>query len=97
VVLVRVVIEPAAQVSDGQTDEAPWPNGAVGADHTVHVDPEPTGGPSTTFTAKLAMPPLSTVTFPEKSANVVVFDSTPASNARSTLFRTWTPAIRIQD
>ena len=23
----KIVVEPAAQVSDGQTDESPWPNG----------------------------------------------------------------------
>jgi hypothetical protein len=70
----KIVVEPAAQVSMGQTDESPWPNAAAAADHAVTVDPQPIAGPSTVFTAKLTMPPLSAATFPEKSASVTVFD-----------------------
>src|SRR5262249_9647221 len=70
----KVVVEPAAQVSDGQTDEQPWPTAATAVDHVAKVDPQPVAGPSTVFTAKLTMPPLSAATFPEKSASVTVFD-----------------------
>lgn len=70
----RVVIEPAAQVLEGQDDEQAWANGATAVDHTATVDPQPTAGPSSVFTARLTMPPLSTVTFPEKTATVTVFD-----------------------
>jgi hypothetical protein len=70
----RVVVEPAAQVSNGQIDEQPWPSGASDLDHEATVDPAPTAGPSTVFTAKLTMPPLTTATFPEQTASVTVFD-----------------------
>lgn len=71
----KVVVEPAAQVIDGAPDEQPWPNAANAVDQTVHVDPQPTGGAaSTVFTAKLTMPPLPAATFPEKQAQVTVFD-----------------------
>ncbi|MEZ4401330.1 MAG: hypothetical protein R3B06_14990 [Kofleriaceae bacterium] len=71
----RVVVEPAAQVISGATDEMAWSNGAAAADHRIEVNPEPIGGAvNTTFTARVTMPPLSTATFAEKVATVVVED-----------------------
>lgn len=70
----RIVVEPAAQVLDGAPDEVDWASGATAADALVHVDPAPTAGPSTVFTAKLTMPPLALATFPEQTATVTVFD-----------------------
>ena len=71
----RVVIEPAAQVVSGQEDETAWAPGAAASDHTAQVNPAPVGAAvNTTFTARVTLPPLSTATFPEKTATVVVDD-----------------------
>lgn len=70
----KIVVEPAAQVVDGQEDESPWPSGATAMPHLAKVNPESGVGPATTFTAKLTVPPVPTLTFPEKSATVTVND-----------------------
>jgi len=70
----RVTVEPAAQVISGERDEQAWPNAAAAVDHTAHVNPDAGAAGSTTFTARLTMPPLPVATFPEKSAPVTVDD-----------------------
>jgi hypothetical protein len=70
----KVVVEPAAQVVTGQNNESKWLNATSAVPHTAEVNPESGVAPSTTFTAKLTMPPVPIATFPEKTATVAVTD-----------------------
>jgi Domain of unknown function (DUF4157) len=70
----KVVVEPEAQVVDGQEDESAWPIGDMARPHTAKVTPDAGGPPSTVFTAKLTMPPVAAADFAEKSTSVTVTD-----------------------
>jgi hypothetical protein len=70
----RVVVEPTNQVLSGSEDETAWPDTSSSVPHTATVNPETSGGTSTTFTARLTMPPLAASDFAEKTATVTVND-----------------------
>jgi hypothetical protein len=70
----HVVVEPAAQVMSGQDDQTAWPPGSASVPHTASVDPDSGAAPSTVFTTRLNMPPVTSADFPEKTATVTVED-----------------------
>src|SRR5262249_48800952 len=72
----RVTVEPPESVNDGAFDESAWPDKSSAVDHTAKVNPEvtPPGLGPLKFTAKLNMPPVAAVDFPEKKFDVEIYD-----------------------